>query len=191
MRAVVRDYRLRFRPNARAELESFSREPTLAAAIGRAALAESPNRRRYRHQWRIKRLSLKRGAEVLSARVSEIQETADFATLHDLLEETVGPIKGLGPVYLYDTAFRIGAKRGFFPKRVYLHAGTLVGAKALRQRTRGRAALEVSEVPEAFRQLEPHEIEDVLCIYKRYFTGERLVLDEDTRCWIDSGKDEE
>ncbi|MEK7411500.1 MAG: hypothetical protein AAB327_09000, partial [Actinomycetota bacterium] len=43
----------------------------------------------------------------------------------------VGHFDDLGPLYVYDTALRIGAKKGQMPKVVYLHAGTREGAKKL------------------------------------------------------------
>jgi hypothetical protein len=47
-----------------------------------------------------------------------------------------------------------------FPDKVYLHAGTRLGARALGLRT--AATLKMSELPKEFRALKPHEIEDVL-----------------------------
>ena len=75
---------------------------------------------------------------------------------------TVG---GLGELYVYDTALRIGAKLNLLPNKVYLHAGTRSGAEALG--FDGKATvLNVSDLPRELQKLEPHEIEDVLCIFK-------------------------
>ena len=74
-------------------------------------------------------------------------------------------VAGIGALYRYDTAFRIGAYRGLFPTRVYLHAGTRKGARALGLDYR-KDALEMSEIPAALRTRKPYEIEDILCIYK-------------------------
>jgi hypothetical protein len=49
------------------------------------------------------------------------------------------------------------------PDRIYLHAGTREGARALGL---GGTALSKSELPKAFHRLSPGEIEDCLCIYK-------------------------
>ena len=75
------------------------------------------------------------------------------------------PISGAGELYVYDTSLRIGAKSNLLPTKVYLHAGTRVGARALGLDGQAKT-LEVSMLPPEFRQLEPHEIEDVLCIFK-------------------------
>jgi hypothetical protein len=188
--AVTGHYRARFRLEAQAELESFRQESSLAEAVRRAALATTPDGRRYRHQSRLKRKDLERASGVLAARLAEIAEAADFAKLYALCESALRPLDGLGELYLYDTALRISARKGALPRRIYLHAGTRAGAKALRLDTRGKA-IDLSDLPPALRELEAHEIEDVLCIYKKYFTGERPVLDDESACWIDSDKDEE
>ena len=51
-----------------------------------------------------------------------------------------------------------------FSRQVYLHAGTRLGACALG--LGASTALAVSESPRELRVLKPHEVEDVLCIFK-------------------------
>ena len=57
------------------------------------------------------------------------------------------------------------AHLGLAPERVYLHAGTREGARALGL-GRGRDALDLDELPGEFGSLTPAEAEDCLCIYK-------------------------
>jgi hypothetical protein len=59
-----------------------------------------------------------------------------------------------------------------FSRTVYLHAGTRTGARALGFAARA-ATLDVSELPAEFHALEPHEVEDVLCIFKGKFASSR------------------
>jgi hypothetical protein len=66
---------------------------------------------------------------------------------------------------IYDITHRIGAHLGLAPERVYLHRGTRVGARALGL-GRGRATLELRELPPEFHRLTAAEAEDCLCIYK-------------------------
>ena len=73
-------------------------------------------------------------------------------------------IKGIRALTIYDTPIRIGAFVKLQPERVYLHAGTKEGAKALGFYS--RETLAVSELPKMFSRLTPAEIEDCLCIYK-------------------------
>ncbi|HQM80509.1 MAG TPA: hypothetical protein PLX02_02700 [Syntrophorhabdaceae bacterium] len=78
------------------------------------------------------------------------------------------PIPGIGELAVYDTALRIGAFLRIEPSKVFLHAGTRTGARALGLETSAEF-LEVSSVPSEFQVLKPSEIEDVLCIYKHRF----------------------
>ena len=99
------------------------------------------------------------------ARVNEIAAAKAFEELLRVVAEEAGRIRALGPLYVYDTALRIGAKLSVSPAVVYLHAGTRAGAKAIGIDSR-REKITVAELPEPFRVLSPHEVEDALCIYK-------------------------
>ena len=88
---------------------------------------------------------------------------------------------GIGELAVYDTALRIGAKLVLPPLRVYLHRGSRERAAVLDVDAR-RPSVAVSELPTAFAALEPHEIEDCLCIFKGLLSGERSLLPEGCRC---------
>ena len=82
------------------------------------------------------------------------------------------------------SASRIGAKLNLFPEKVYLHAGTRLGARSLGLPNVPR--LSVSEFPKEFRALKPHEIEDALCIFKDEFALFRRIpvpADPTRRSW--------
>ena len=72
----------------------------------------------------------------------------------------------IGRLMVYDTSLRVGARLHLLPDRVYLHAGTRVGARALGLDWRADHVA-MAHLPRALRLLGPHEIEDCLCIYKR------------------------
>ncbi|MCX5747976.1 MAG: hypothetical protein NT062_36405 [Proteobacteria bacterium] len=186
LKAVVRHYKQTFRPRAAAELASFEAEETLEAAVGRAALAQEPDGTRYGHQRRRTAEELRRGTKKLLSCLPKLAAASNFGQLFEAVDAAVGHLDGLGDLYVYDTALRIGAQKKVFPARVYLHAGTRAGAIALL----GKDAKDLKvifkfELPKELHELEAHEIEDVLCIYKRYFTGEVTQLDENKSCWID------
>jgi hypothetical protein len=185
LNAVVRHYKQKFRERAEQELGTFHAEKTLEDAIRRAALAEDPGGKRYAHQWRREREDLERSAAKLATRAAEIASASDFASLFQIVRSAVHHLRGIGELYIYDTALRIGAKKNALPKLVYLHAGTRKGAKALGIDVEDVPALFKFELPQELRELEAHEIEDVLCIYKRYFTGECPELDDNDICWLD------
>jgi len=133
-------------------------------AIEQAALATNSQGKRYSHQYRLKKTALEEARRILLMNSKAIAQSKSFDDLFSLVETKVGGITGIGELYTYDTSLRVGAKLGLLPTRVYLHAGTRKGARALGFKGRSRT-LEVSELPSELRQLEPHEIEDVFCIF--------------------------
>ncbi len=161
--AIVRAYRQFNRPRVTEELESFRSESSLAAAVARAGAACRPDGKRYDHQRRLSPATIDLVRHRLTAGVVRICQT--FDELHERISVAIGNIRGVGELMLYDTSLRIGAKMGLRPRAVYLHRGTRSGARALGFDGRVKT-LAVSSLPSELRTLAPHEIEDVLCIYK-------------------------
>jgi hypothetical protein len=170
--AIIQTYTKQIRPRAEEELDWFRQQPTLSKAIRFAALSINSKGKRYSHQRRLRKAVLEQAREILLENEKMIKACQDFDDLFALLAWLFIAIKGLGELYIYDTTLRIGAKIGFLPERVYLHAGTRVGAKALGFDGKAKA-IEVSQLPEWLRRLKPHEIEDVLCIFKDWLKKAR------------------
>lgn len=164
LQSVVRAYRQRHRPRARAELDFYASLPSLGEAVLRAARAERPDGKRHDHQTRIRRSAIQEVQRRL-ARLN-LSRARDFHDLHTRIDAAIGPVPGIGALTVYDTTLRIGAKLGLEPEFVYLHAGTRAGAKALGLRSTA-LYLRPSELPTELRTLRPHEVEDVLCIFKQ------------------------
>jgi hypothetical protein len=164
LQSIVRAYISRFRANSEEELGSFRNEPTVASAIERAGLATTPGGKRYHHQRRLPAALLKQAAAELKR--AALKRSRNFDELHERVSAAIGSLHGIGELTVYDTAFRIGARVGHLPRRVYLHSGTRTGAKALGLNWRA-PFVEVRELPRALRVLAPHEIEDCLCIFKK------------------------
>ena len=93
-----------------------------------------------------------------------IRRSRNFDNLFNLIERTLKPVRGIGELYLYDTALRIGAKLNLSPTKVYLRAGTRDGARALG--ADATATLDMGALRLEFHCLEPYEIEHILCIFK-------------------------
>lgn len=165
---IVRHYISNHRPRSQAELAWFRSQPSLSAAVRCAASATTRDGKRHAHQWRIARAAIAAATDALCANVPRVRAAADFDDLHQLVGQLVRRIGGIGELYVYDTALRIGAKLDRLPQRVYLHAGTRDGARALGLDWRLKT-LEVSQLHAALQRLAAHEVEDVLCIYKAYF----------------------
>jgi len=167
-KAIARAYVRKLRPRARAEIAWYADQPSLEGAIEKAALAVNSRSKRYSHQRRLKKKALNQALRVLIAQSDNIGKARDFESLFRIVDTVIKPIPGLGPLYVYDTSLRIGAKLGLFPRRVYLHAGTRTRARALGLDYKAES-LDSSVLPKEFRSLEAHEMEDILCIFKGQF----------------------
>ena len=162
---AVSDYIAHHRHDADAELSFYRAMPNLGHAITRAARARTADGGKHPHQWRIPCDVLREFGRRLSCRDRDLREARSFDELHRVVLEVGYLIYGIGELAVYDTALRIGMKRDLLPTRVYLHRGTRSGARALGI-NRNCPSISVSELPEPFADLKPHEIEDCLCIFK-------------------------
>lgn len=167
--ALVRLYRIHNRPCLEKELKFFRDMPSLELAVHSAALAMNGNNKRYDHQRRISQKPLKRAKQILNQSLRQIKGCGSFHELHSWLAETLGAVRGLGELYIYDTALRLGAFRRLAPEFVYLHRGTRAGAKALGLKT-SDGYLTIADLPKPLRTLAPYEAEGFLCIYAGHFT---------------------
>lgn len=166
--ALVAKYQSNERCN---NLDCFERKKTgvLGESIRKAAMAETDSGR-HPHQRRISGSALKDFAEKLKKKEDKILFATSFAEIHEIVESC--RIKGIGPLTIYDTALRISVslKPRRLPKKVWLHAGTKIGAKRLGVKIlRGEKNLPVDRFPASLRILKPHEIEDFLCRAKKCF----------------------
>jgi hypothetical protein len=165
---VVGDFIRLYREPAVEEWAFYANCGSLTEAIRLAANAIAapsvrPDGNRHPHQ-RQSTQELQEMEAKLQARAPDLGKCAAFHELFNLVGEIIRKRK-VGDLAVYDVATRIGAYLGLEPELVYLHAGTKEGALALGL-GRGRRTLAVHELPEAFWQLKPREIEDCLCIFK-------------------------
>ena len=162
---IIRHYRIKHLPNHRKETQWFANQPTLADAIAKATMAENHCGKRYRHQCRIPRQILRASFQKLYRKEDAIRACESFDELHSLIKLTLKNISGIGELYCYDTALRIGAKLNLHPQTVLLHAGTRKGASLIAD-IRGRDSLDRDCLPLQLRRLPPEQVEDILCIYE-------------------------
>jgi hypothetical protein len=147
------------------ELEWFAHQPSLAQTIRTAALAVTSQGKRYSHQRRITKAALQQALEILLNQERKIHRSRNFGDLFNLIDRALTPVRGIGELYIYDTSLRIGAKLNLSPTRVYLHAGTRDGARSLGADA-AAVTVDMAALPPESYCLEPHEIEDILCIFK-------------------------
>jgi hypothetical protein len=162
---IALDYIERHRPNAVRELRYYQIQPSLEKAIEIATLAKMPSGKRHPHQRRIPASTLVKAKDRLLEARTDLQTCHSFEELINIVNREISPIKGIGRLTVYDTAHRLGAFLGLEPQKVYLHAGTRDGARALGLDHR-QEAIEPEDLPLPWQSLKPYEVEDCLCMYK-------------------------
>jgi hypothetical protein len=113
---VVRIYRREFEPRTDRELASFAEESTLASAVRRAGLAQTPDGKRYHHQRRLSRATLDTMATLLQR--APLSGCRSFHDLYERVAGAIGIVPGVGSLTVYDTALRIGARLRLSPDRI-------------------------------------------------------------------------
>lgn len=119
--------------------------------------------KRHPHQRRIPQSVLEASKNALLHRADSLEQATTFEELFQAVECALKPINGAGELLIYDIAQRIGTAKGIEPERVYLHAGTRIGAERLGLHEK---SLEMSQLPEALQRLTPAQAEDFLCVFK-------------------------
>jgi hypothetical protein len=170
---IVQTYLDHNAPQEARYLRYYSIQRSLPDAVSKAALALLPTGKRFSHQRRIPGEILARARDLMLK--LNYRNVKSFDHLYELLSQTLLPIRGIGPLTIYDTAHRLGAYLRLSPKHVYIHAGVRIGAKALRLSTRERK-FSIDAFPPALRRLRPEQIEDCLCIYKQELRQRSLRL---------------
>jgi hypothetical protein len=138
----------------------------IGLSVGDAIQLAAPSNfggRRHSHQRRLSESTLRKAEAELLRVLPQIRDVASFDALHRLISDILQPVRGAGPLYMYDLANRIGASLSLRPTVVYLHAGTREGARHLG--VRGTQA-PLSAFPEAIQNLTASQAEDFLCIFK-------------------------
>jgi len=167
---LVQEYRLKHLPRAKEE-RAFFKTSTREKALEHAGLAIWKDGKRFRHQNLIVRGALPKARRALENIKGKLDGVEDFDALHELIERTVGRIKGIGELYIYDTALRLGAQLGRRPRRVYLHAGPRNGARSLGCIDYRAKAVAVEKFPPELQELSADQIENFLCVMRREFHG--------------------
>lgn len=163
LQAIVDDYDRFHAPVARAEMEFYKGLP-LTEAIERAARAERPDGKRHDHQRRIRKEALRKVQVVL--RQATLPDGREFRLLYESLAAITRKTKGIGPLFVYDAALRIGASRRAHPKFVYIHAGVRKAARAVL--VRGVSAVVPRDrFPPPLSRRSASEIQDILCTFAK------------------------
>lgn len=192
LEAMVRDFTWRFPRDRRDMVLVFCQEAEwLSIAINRACASRDSNGKMHNHQTRVPKNAKIKFADELLADQAVIQQDIDdawstkkdaFDALHDRLAKIGAKVPGVGPVYLYDVATRVGAYLNVAPTSLYLHAGVWQGwlalctatmasppSAALRRHWKTKGRIKQKRLPEEFKDMTADEVEDFLCTYRTVF----------------------
>src|SRR5947209_1650204 len=104
LNSVVSSYLENCQPRLEALLRTFADEATLTTAIVRAALAQTPDGKRYSHQRRIMLRVLQAVRQRLL--ILDLSKMCSFDELIIAIDRAIAPIRGVGELLVYDTALR-------------------------------------------------------------------------------------
>jgi hypothetical protein len=104
---IVSRYILEKRVGAKKEREFYAQLPTVAEAARQAALALTPDGKRHSHQgpFRVRGETLEAWADRVLVNLDSLVSSETFEELHNRLASL--RFKGVGPLIIYDTAYRL------------------------------------------------------------------------------------
>jgi len=84
---------------------------------------------------------------------------------------------GVGELFCYDVALRIGYYLNLLPEKIYIHAGTRTGLRNLLGRIIYEKTIYKHRLPEPFCscELTPAQLEDFICIYKYDLSDNKII----------------
>lgn len=132
--------------------------------IASKAINPTNNGKMFSHQRRIGKEKAKKGFEKLKQKKAELAKCQTFENILKITDNVMTEIVGLGPLWSYDTALRIGFHLKIYPTDVYIQAGVVKGyVKLFGKRPKSRK-IPKNEFP-MLAELEAYEIENFLCIW--------------------------
>ncbi|MEZ9044692.1 hypothetical protein BCV35_007740 [Vibrio cyclitrophicus] len=106
----------------------------------------------------------------LTFKTTQLEAAESFDDVYRIVKSA--KVSGFGELSIYDAAIRISAFLGFKPTKVFLHAGTRIGAEYLENKgllpedSSLEDTLELSEFPEPIQKLDAMQLENFLCSFK-------------------------
>lgn len=173
IRVLIRQYKKYNRPSLNKYLNIYKSFLKIDDVITCATLGKLPQGKKHFHQNRLKNDVMESVKNKLLRRKEEINNCSKFYQIINIVEEEAE--SGFGELAIYDTSLRIGAFLGVYPEEVYLHAGTLKGAKAIGLQTQ-KKKIPLSDIPNGLKSLKVYEIEDFLCIYKNKLKNNNVII---------------
>ncbi|MFM2295888.1 MAG: hypothetical protein RLZZ350_2301 [Verrucomicrobiota bacterium] len=173
LRQLIAIYEKKCRPVLKGKLAAYG-DLSFDEAVEKSAcgLEIVRQEKRINHLRRITKKALARGCKVLLSHQQKLKGCKKFDEIYQIVSAVVSATAGLGEMYAYDVALRIGASQQIFPDKVYLQRGTRKGAEALGLDAKVQT-IELADFPAELRRLKPCEIEDFLCIFKDHLNSKK------------------
>lgn len=146
--------------------QSFKLPRSSPEVIEKAAVGIDPDGLMNNHQHRIGYIVCEKGARELAQYEIEIRKAQSFEEIFEITEIVKNKVFGLGNLWSYDTALRIGFAKRVYPKDVYVQSGVTKGVQKVMKGTlpSGRS-LSMNYFPNSLQKLKPYQLENFLCIY--------------------------
>lgn len=148
-------------------------EEAIDGALGKLAFINEGQRARETHFDHIRHNAIENATEPLRNLIPLLKRANSFMEIWSLVNEQIYHIFGTGNLFVYDTALRIALtfqNNGMLPLHVFLHSDPLKSAYHFGIRhPKNQPYVErimFEEICGEFRNMQSHEIENFLCIYK-------------------------
>jgi hypothetical protein len=163
--ALLNDFKRMDRDRIAVEVAPFAERP-FEKVMGAVAACKRADGTHHPHLRRIPRRARRAAARMLGSAAGDFRAVGDFDQLHALVAAIADSIRGLGAVWVYDTALAIGAALNLSPDAIYLHAGTAEAARYFG--VRGERC-ESQDWPSEFHEtgMNADDFESFLCVCKR------------------------
>jgi hypothetical protein len=157
-------------------------QETLEEAIKVAVMSKDKNNIKHSHQWRIYNYVYDEFVKNLLNVKNKINNSKDFDELFNIID--FYKTSGVGELFCYDTALRIGHYLNKLPEKIYIHAGTRKGLKLLLDRIIFERTIYKHDLPEPFCscELTPAQLEDFFCVKKDYIDGTNKIKNTKKFC---------
>jgi hypothetical protein len=146
--------------------QTFALPRQLPEVIQKAAIGIDPDGLMNNHQHRVGYATCTEGAIELAKHEIEIKRAKTFDEIFEITELVRNKIFGLGHLWSYDTALRIGFAKGVHPIKVYVQSGVRKGVrKVMNGKLPGGRSLPKHMFDPSLQKLKPYQLENFLCLY--------------------------
>ncbi len=165
---VVEEYKKHFDFEYDDDVVPFcAKSRDLTEAIDRACDGKRPNGKMHAKGSCVLRSALEEIRAKLHDNEQFLYNAPSFEYVYDLIH-AIAP-KGIGPLWKYMLAERVGAYLGVKPERyLYLHAGPAISWSRLNgiPRSKVPSRVPVDQLPKPLRELNLHHVENLLCEFR-------------------------